>query len=174
MITFTERTIKKANFMLNKFGNNPKRYSKWALYKRWVKERNPPQFPFKLNELINTVGTSQSLGGGYTIQIRTSNRVKSSNHKGVLEMKQFMKRIIGCQEVSIDELASFIAVYTCLSPSDVQNQTVTKPSKPTIPIPKKIMKNDDDDKEKEKEKEDESIEIKLDNSDVDDWEDIEL
>jgi hypothetical protein len=117
MYTFDGRTLVKSNFLMNKFGSNPKKYSKWGLYKRWIRERTPPIYPFEIEEIEQKNGSVISSSGIIT-QIRMSNRLKKTNLHGVKAIKEFMKKMTGKQDIVIDDLANFIAVYTFLIPDE--------------------------------------------------------
>lgn len=107
--TYEGRVLVLVNSKLQKQGFNTKKYKMWRTYQRWIKEREPPEYPFHAYKNLKQRGSATN--GDYLVQIRTSKKYKSSNLKGIVEVKKFIQPLLGKQP-QIDELSDFIVVYT--------------------------------------------------------------
>ena len=107
--TFEGRVMELINNKLLKFGFNQKKYKYWIIHNKWIKDRSPPTYIFKIN--TNTLTGSSISNGGFTTQLGISKKYKSLNLRGIVEIKKFLHSILYKQPL-IDELADFIIAYT--------------------------------------------------------------
>ena len=122
--TYENRVLNKVNYFLKKFGENTSKYTNYSKYTNWIKQKPVPEYPFSYE--------SQEC-----LKIRISKRQK--NKAKVLSMKDFMVKIES-REVSVDELANFICIYTIIDKQKIKqtNQPISKP--PIKPISKPPIK----------------------------------
>lgn len=94
--SYENRILNKTNYYLKRNVENTKKYQNNSKYTNWLDRKKVPDYQFSYE-------TEDGL------KIRISKRQK--NKPKVLEIKHFMVGLEG-KEVGMDELASFIALYT--------------------------------------------------------------
>jgi hypothetical protein len=151
---------------MQKYGSNYKKYPKWSLYKRWVRERDPPPYPFHFDE-IDLPNSSRHTIGGTIYKIRNSKKLKSSNHHAILYIKDYMKKMLGTSDVTVDDIATFICVYTFNLPHDYNEKKINKENKSISNTRPTIQQQTTPQQETTSQQE---ITITLENQDMDNWE----
>ena len=95
---YENRVLNKTNFLLKKYGEHTKKYPNYSKYTNWLKKKNVPSYNFSYE-------TEDGL------KIRISKRQK--NKPKVLAIKDYMVKMES-KEVGVDEIATFIAIYTII------------------------------------------------------------
>lgn len=137
---YENRVLNKTNFFLKKFGETSKKYPNQTKYTNWLTKKNVPKYLFSYE-------TENGL------KIRISKRQK--NKPKVIEIKDFMVKLEG-KEVSVDNIASFIAIYTIQDKQKIREVVSLPPITKNKEVEKKREvlnheKDEEDDKDEERE-----------------------
>ena len=109
-MSYQNRIITKANFLLGKFMFRSKAYPCASIYRRWMEDL--PEYPFAYKEVkMATSATSRTSGGDTIPQIISSKRRSNKNFNAVIAFKTFYHSKMH-KDPNIDQLGSLIAMAT--------------------------------------------------------------
>ena len=144
MPSYEQRTLQKANFLLNKFKLAYKRYPNYTSFFKWLESSNITQYPFKY-DLKQPSASSSSNGGHLTPVISIGQGGKKSrkrNLAGVLSIKNEVKKLFG-KEPTLDQLSTGIALFTIhiiIKPHLYKPKELKPPPHLALPPASKIIK----------------------------------
>ena len=109
-MSYPDRIIKKANFLLGKFMFRSKAYPSASIYRRWMEQL--PEYPFAYKEVkMATSATSKTSGSDTIPQIISSKKRSNKNFAAVIQFKKFYHSKMH-KDPNIDQLGSLIAMAT--------------------------------------------------------------